>query len=175
MTATPDPKISDAEITSSALAQLDRLQAFFGRVEGKASFLLGINLALLGSVAVATPLATLWSPANICGLIAAALLGFSTVNLYAAFYPHLANPQTSALYFADIANLTADDYRARVRDASPEDRANDALCQVWRNAQILEKKFRRSRSAFLLTAAGVPFWLALLALSVARSGALPIA
>lgn len=173
MTAPVTPPPSDAEHCAAALAQLDRLQAFFGRVEGKASFLFAINLALLGSVAVATPFKDPFSPAGVCGLIAGLLLVFSMVNLYAAFYPHLANPRPSVLYFADISRMTAADYMARVRSDTPAGRADDALCQLWRNAQILDKKFKRSLSGFILTGAAIPFWLWLIALTVMRTGKLP--
>ena len=164
MTPPSAPQPTDSDVTAAALAQLDRLQTFFGRVEGKASFLFAVNLALLGA---------LRSSAGVSGFIATVLLGFSMINLYAAFYPHLKNPRASVLYFADIARLTAEEYRARIKNATSSEMADDALCQVWRNAQILDKKFKRSRSAFLLTAAAIPFWLALLALGVASDGKLP--
>lgn len=164
---------SDGELATAALGQLDRMQAFFGRVEGKASFLFAVNLALLGSSAVAIPLKTPGSPAGFIGLAALALLGFSMVNLYAAFYPHLTNSRTSLLYFADIAQISATDFRHRIRAASSADRADDALCQVWRNAEILDKKFKRSRSAFLLTGGAIPFWLTLLALRASETGSIP--
>lgn len=163
----------DTELLTAALGQLDRFQTFFGRVEAKASFLLAVDLALLGSVAVAIPVKDLGSVAGVTGLIAATFLSFSLINLYAAFYPHLKNPRTSLIFFADIADLTADEYKAKIRAASPNDMADDALCQVWRNAQILDKKFKRSRSAFLLTAAALPFWIAVLSLATLRSGAIP--
>lgn len=163
----------DLALQVSALAQLDRTQGFFGRVEGKASFLLAVDLALLGSVAVALPIKDLSSAGGVCGLIAATLLGFSLINLYAAFYPHLNNPRTSLIFFADIARLSAAEYQARIRAASPAELADDALCQVWRNAQILDKKFKRSRSAFLLTAAALPFWLVVLSTSTLSAGAVP--
>lgn len=163
----------DAALHASALAQLDRTQGFFGRVEGKASFLLAVDLALLGSVAVALPVKDLSSVGGVSGLVAATFLSFSLVNLYAAFYPHLKNPQSSLIFFADIARLTAADYQARIRAASPAELAEDALCQVWRNAQILDKKFKRSRSAFLLTAAALPFWLCVLSTSTLSAGAVP--
>lgn len=118
MTPPSAPQPTDSDVTAAALAQLDRLQTFFGRVEGKASFLFAVNLALLGSVAVATPLGALRSSAGVSGFIATVLLGFSMINLYAAFYPHLKNPRASVLYFADIARLTAEEYRARIKNAT---------------------------------------------------------
>lgn len=164
---------SDTDIQAAALGQLDRFQAFFGRVEGKASFLLAIDLAILGSVAAATPVGDLCSAAGVTGLVAATLLAFSLNNLYAAFYPHLKNPRPSLIYFADIAGLTSDEYKTRIRAASSEELADDALCQVWWNAQILDKKFKRSRSAFLLTALALPFWIIVLSLATLQSGAIP--
>lgn len=164
---------SDTDLQATALGQMDRFQTFFGRVEAKASFLLAVDLALLGSVAVAIPITDLASTAGVTGLVAAIFLSFSLINLYAAFYPHLKNPRTSLIYFADIARLTADEYRTRIRAASSQEMTDDALCQVWRNAQILDKKFKRSRSAFLLTAAALPFWITVLSLATLRSGAIP--
>lgn len=164
---------TDAENLTAALAQLDRIQSLFGRAEGKASFLMAVDLALLGSVAVSFPVPAPVSPAGINGVIAASLLGFSLINLYASFYPHLRNPKPSILYFADIAALGSDTYRRQLRGTSSADLADDALCQVWRNAEILDKKFKRSRSAFLLIAAALPFWLATLALATARSSSIP--
>jgi hypothetical protein len=172
VTTAPIPP-TEPEYLAAALAQLDRMQGLFGRVEGKASFLMAVDLALLGSVAVSLPVAAPVSPGGVVGVVAASLLGFSLINLYACFYPHLKNPRPSILYFADIAALGADAYRRRLRQTQAADLADDALCQVWRNAEILDKKFKRSRSAFLLTATALPFWLATLALATARSGSIP--
>lgn len=52
---------SETDTQATALGQMDRFQTFFGRVEAKASFLLAIDLALLGSVAVAIPVKDLRS------------------------------------------------------------------------------------------------------------------
>lgn len=45
-----------------ATTQLDRLLAFFPRVDGKASFVLALNVALLGVMAVNFPIRHIGSP-----------------------------------------------------------------------------------------------------------------
>jgi len=157
-----------------ALTQLDRLQGFFGRIESKSSFLFAVNLGLLGSTAATTLVGQLWSLHGACSAATGALLTFSMFNLYAAFYPHLRGaPQSSLLYFGDVSRLSAADFSAKVKTLTPEDLADDALCQVWRNSEILRKKFDRTRSAFILTGAAVPFWLVALMLTVAHDGKFP--
>jgi hypothetical protein len=157
-----------------AFAQLDRLQGFFGRIEAKASFLFAVNLGLLGFALANTPLSQLCSLRGICSVITEALLALSMAMLYRVVVPHLRNAgQPSLLYFSDVSHLKMSDFSARIKAITPDELVEDALCQVWRNSEILRRKFEHTRSAFSFTAAALPFWLGGLMMTAAHDGKFP--
>lgn len=151
-----------------ALQQLDRLMAFFPRVEGKASFLFAINLGLVGvSAAVVS-----WKSAQgeiliaiLLGLVGL-LCGLSLLFLYFAYSPHLAPAQRASFhYFRDINAMNTAQFVQGWSALTPEEMLDDVLHQISRNAEILTKKFNATETAFTFTAFAVVAWLALFALS----------
>lgn len=148
-----------------SLAQLDRTQAFFPRVEGKASFLLAVNLSLIAAAFAAVSWKTLESNALIAVLLVLvfSLCAASLVFVYFTFAPHLGPAvQTSALYFSDISKLDPIAFVKKWRDTSSDELLDDALHQVARNSEILSKKFNAAEGAFILTALAVIPWVVLL-------------
>ena len=144
-------------------AQLDRLLGFFARVEGKASFILALNIAMLGIIAACYPVRDVASPRGGFGIVAALCLALSLVQLYSTFFPHLkSGEKQSLLYFQDIASSDWRAYHSAILAASEEDLLEDLACQVWRNAEILKIKFDHMRAAFLFTLIALPFWVLLL-------------
>lgn len=156
-----------------ALGQLDRLQGFYPRVEGKASFLFALNIGLGGILAANVP-ATLASPPGIFAVVAALLIGFSLFNLSSAFFPHLAPaPRSSVLYFGDVAALSAGAFMTQVKGLSDADLLDDIHCQIWRNSEILAIKFRRTEVAFRFTAVALVPWFLFLTATAALTGEVP--
>lgn len=153
-----------------ASQQLDRLQTFFPRVEGKASFLLAVNLGLLTILAanvdkvayLAAPL--VWVP----GAAFMLFWGVSIWKLNETFFPHLKGGSVhSVFYFRDIASRSFKEYSHRMKSINDEDILDDLLCQVWRNSEILKVKFDSVQSAFRFAVLSLVFWLVTLgALSV---------
>ncbi|MDO8802548.1 Pycsar system effector family protein [Phenylobacterium sp.] len=159
---------------SFATAQLDRLQTFFPRVEGKASFLLAINLALLTSIAVNMPVRNLDSPRGVLGSIASILLSFSLWHVYQTFFPHLKGAsKVSVFYFRDIARLSPEQYMNRLNLVTDQELLDDLHCQIWRNSEILDLKFSSVETAFRFLALSVIPWFGFLAAISLRLGRFP--
>lgn len=144
---------------------------FFPRVEGKASFILALNVAMFGVLAVNYPVHHVGSPRGAFGIVAALLLALSISQLYVVFFPHLdSGPSRSLIYFNDIASLGWKAYHKAVATLESEDLLADLTCQVWRNAEILKIKFDKTRAAFIFTLVALPFWLLMLMAVALRNG-----
>lgn len=125
-----------------ATTQLDRLLAFFPRVDGKASFVLALNVALLGVMAVNFPIRHIGSPRACAGIIAALLLILSFWQLCVVFFPDLkSGEKRSLIYFGDIASLGWRGYHKALKDASEDDLLEDRSGPTPASAQ------RRHRNA----------------------------
>lgn len=163
--------ISPQDRRAFATAQLDRVLGFFSRVEGKASFILALNIAMLGILSACYPVRHVGSPRGAFGIIAALCLGLSLIELYRVFFPHLkSGAKRSLLYFQDIAAGDWRSYHREVLSATEDDLLEDLTCQIWRNAEILKLKFDHMRAAFLFTLLALPFWALLLMAASLRSG-----
>jgi hypothetical protein len=149
-----------------ASQQLDRVLGFFARVEGKASFVFAIDSALLGLIAINLQRDDLtnWvvmTPAAICVV----LLCVSLFYIYRCSFPYLAGGQRSLIYFREIASLREVEFIERVSKIEEEAYATDMLGQVWRNSEILSKKFNAIKAAFILTAISLAPWFVFLAVT----------
>lgn len=159
-----------------ATAQLDRLMGFFPRVESKASFILALNIAMLGILALNFPVQQVGSLPGCFGIIAALALAVSLFQLYVVFFPHLKpGDKLSLIYFGDIGLTGWRAYHQSVETLTDGELLQDLTCQIWRNAEILTIKFDRMRSAFIFTALALPFWMLLLGAATIRAGKIVIA
>ncbi len=157
--------------TAFATAQLDRLMGFFPRVEGKASVILALNIAMLGVTALNFPVRDFDSPRGCFGIIAALLLGLSLLQLCVVFFPHLKSGEKSSLvFFGDIAGMRWRTYHNAVTGLTDEALLEDLTCQIWRNSEILKIKFDRTQAAFVFTLLALPFWMLLLLAATLRAG-----
>lgn len=149
----------------SARDQLALVLSFFPRVDAKLSVVLGIDLAMLGFLASRLPdisVAGHW----ILGTSAATtlLIGFSLWHLYEGSFPSLAGGNGSLVYFRAIAERTEAKYIAEYNALSSDLMSSDVLGQVWRNSEILRKKFDSLVAAYKCMAIAVIFWLTSLVL-----------
>ena len=157
------------------LGQLDRLMGFFPRVEGKASFLMVLNVALLGVAAINYPVRDVVSPRGIAGIAAFVFLGLSLLHVYKVFFPHLnPAPTESITFFGDIAKGTAGEYKKRVIAISEDEFLDDMACQIWRNSEILKIKFDHVRVAFIFAGLSLPPWAVLLSAVALRAGKITV-
>ena len=157
-----------------AVGQFDRLQGFYPRVEGKASFLFALNVGMAGVLAANLPVKNFLTHAAIPAWVSLLLLAFSTYRLFGTFFPHLKGAKHKGLiYFGDIAALSSDDYIQRMKAYTDAELEHDALCQIWRNSEILQKKYDRAKYAFQATGLALVPWLLFISI-VASSGTTPI-
>ena len=164
--------VVDSEV---AAKHLDRILGFFSRVEAKASFLFAIDSALLGVIAINVQrndfvvwyyLVTL--------AIAAVLICASLYFVYRCVFPSLKGGHASLIYFREIAKLREADYITKLKGVSEIELLDDMLGQVWRNSEILGKKFDHVKTAFILTSLALIPWLAFLVLAGVNHPTLPV-
>lgn len=167
--------MTEAEHLAFALAQLDRTQAFHGRVETRASGLLTLNLAMAGIIMLNLSAAILKTHWLCVGALAVAMNAGAIAFVIAVSYSHLKNKvRPSLLYFGDIARQSADQYMDAVKQSTTSTLLDDSLCQIWRNSEILAMKFARVQWAFNLTCAAIVPWLIFLFGVTLHTGALPM-
>lgn len=167
--------MTDTERLNFALGQLDRTQAFHGRVESRVAALLALNLAMASITAVnlTKPILSTWWAG--VALLALAAMGVAFVCLILVSYSHLANKvRPSLLFFGDISRVKSDVYLSQAKAASTADLIEDAFCQIWRNSEILTVKFARTQRAFLATCFGIVLWMGFLLGVTVQTGTLPM-
>lgn len=152
-----------------ALGQLDRLMGFFPRVDGKATYLFTLNLALLGLTAVNFPYNGPETAMALAAGLTVLLNVFSVISLYRAFFPDTrgATIAKSMLFFGAIAAEPWEDYRKRIKSLDPADLLDDVACQIHRNAEILSAKYGCVQHATAITAFAAVAFIAFLALAAA--------
>jgi hypothetical protein len=155
--------------------QLDRLMQFFPRVDNKVSALFAVTT---GQVAIAalnlTPqdmqVAWVYVPAALFFLCSAAVI----VCLYKCAYPDLEGGRGSLIYFGEIARLREADYCERIKEVTEAQWRHDVVCQIWRNSEILSKKYGSLKTATKLASLSVLPWALTLAMTSLQHGALPL-
>lgn len=158
------PKNQDWRLPAAA-EQLDRVLAFFSRVESKSSALFAVNTGMLALLGLNIRMGDfgIWYIALLY-VVAALLVAASLVFLYRAAFPALKGGAKSLVYFREIAAMTEGNYVEAMENCDEERYVRELLIQVWRNSEILTQKFDSLKYAFLLTAlAMLPWFGALLA------------
>lgn len=147
------------QLTEVSRDQLDRVLGFFSRVDTVSSFVLGIDIGMLALLAANAPPVKSLSWYALGALIPVVLMGKSLAHLYQASFPQLEGGWMSLIYFREIAARNEDEF---IRDFSAQTEGEyirGLLSQVWRNSEILTKKFDHLKSAFLWLAYAVVPWL----------------
>jgi Family of unknown function (DUF5706) len=146
--------------TDEASEQLNRVLDFFARTEVKTSALFAVNLGMLGIAALNTTWTDIGNPYVIVnGTIFLILMSISFWYEYWTLIPELRYDSNSLIYFGHIAALSCEDYLTQLGKIDQDQYIEEILKQVWRNSQILSKKFIYIRRSFLATAALLPIWL----------------
>jgi hypothetical protein len=150
--------MTDQADEGMALEQLNLVLGFFPRVESMITVVLGIDLAMLGVLATQLPVYAELSWLALVTLIPGALLAASIVCLYAAAFPRLEGGNQSLVYFREIAARTEANFVHEFAGQQRGEYVRDVLGQVWRNAQILTKKYDSLKLAFVWLAWAVFPW-----------------
>lgn len=157
------------------LTHLDRTQAFHGRVEGRVAVLLALNVAMATITVTNLPKSVLLTCMALPGFLSLALTAAAFVFLILVSYSHLATKlDPSLLYFGDIARLDSSEYVNRMKNVSVDDLLNDGICQIWRNAEIVDAKFKQTQRAFYCTCGAIIMWMLFLLIITIQTGGLPV-
>jgi hypothetical protein len=160
----------------SAEQQLDRMHAFFPRIDAKMSALLAIatgEVAIFALNLSPNDLA-LWY-VDVTGTLFAAAIVWVLAQLYFCAGPHLAGGNQSLIYFREIAKRTEANFIREYLEISEEELLRDVAAQVWRNSEIVSAKFDYLKKATTgLVLSLVPWAIALIATALTHHR-LPIA
>jgi hypothetical protein len=158
--------MENKQLVDLARDQLNRVLGFFPRVDAKISVLLSVAIAMLALLAGKAPVQQLqWNsgPALVATL-AFALIALNLFLLYQASFPRLAGGRLSLLYFREIAKRKETAFIAEFAEQSEETYLKDLLAQVWRNSEILKRKYDYIKYSFIVLLCSLPPWLIALAL-----------
>jgi hypothetical protein len=150
-----------------AESDLARVLSFFPRVDAKASVLLGVDVGMLAVLLLnAPPFRTLDVLTTLVLLVPSLMIGWSLVHLYLNAFPQLDGGDNSLIYFREIAKRTEISYMDDFSKIDEDSYLKDLTSQIWRNSEILKKKFDNLRRAFNIFAITViPWSIALLIMS----------
>ena len=150
--------------------QLNLVLSFFPRVDSKLSVVFAINTGILAVLAADAPALRAFTVSmTVATSVTIVLLALSIVFWYRGAFPHLKGGQASLVYFREIAGRTEHGFIEAFRSQTEEQRLNDVLAQVWRNSEILKKKFDALKVAFVLTAVALVPWIVSLVLFAGRN------
>jgi len=150
-----------------AESDLDRVLSFFARADSKASVVLGVDLGMLALLLLnAPPFRTLTILTVLVLLVPTLMLCWSLVHIYLNAFPQLDGGDDSLIYFREIANRTETSYMEDFGKIDEDSYLRDLNSQIWRNSEILKKKFDNLKWAFnILAITVVPWSIALLIMS----------
>ena len=141
-------------------SNLARQLGWISAADKKASFIFGIDTAMLGVLAAISPAAGKdWSvaPATMATL---ALFFGVTALLFLCFatFPRTTGPKGSILFFGGIANRSSKQFEDAVTQLTQESYIQDLSLQCHRNAEIADCKFDWVRKAQLALYISVLPW-----------------
>lgn len=143
--------------------------SFFPRTEAKASVVLGLDTAMLSLLGLTAPPIRFLEWYMIFAFIPVGLIIASLVFLYLQLFPQLNGGHDSLIYFREIAKRTESQFIDAFLKQSEDAYLKDLLSQVWRNAEILKKKFDYLKLSVVLLASAILPWLVSLAMFAAKN------
>jgi membrane-associated HD superfamily phosphohydrolase len=160
MISSIEDKIEQAE------SNLQRNLDWVGKHDTRIAFVAGISIAMLGVLANASALITVWKWYTYLVFIFTALLLFtSLVLIYFSQYPKTESRNSSLIFFGTIATLKCDEFKKKFKEINKENYLDDILCQIHINAEIISKKFAYLKSSLILLAISIIPWLIAIYLS----------
>lgn len=156
---------------ANAQAQLDRVLAFFPRMEAKASFLFATNIAMLAIALSNLNYNDILTWYVVLPLVVALFCAASAIfHVGAVVRPNLSGGRSSLVYFGSVCNFPEHEYVAQFSALSETDLESELLRQAHRNSEILWEKFSAvSKAMFWTTISVLPWSIFLLISSVHNS------
>jgi hypothetical protein len=163
--------MTEDQLTKTLEANLARLLQWIAAAEARTSVVLGIDTAMLGTLALFAPTPKAWSTAGAAfASLAVGALGLSLAFLAAASFPRTQGPARSLLFFNGIAELGSDEYILKTRSLTSGQYLEDLSRQCHRNAQIAAIKFKWIKLSQMALFFGIiPWTVALFLLYQGRS------
>ena len=135
-------------ILEASERQLDRIQNFFPRIDGKISTLFAIVTGQIAVAAInldAENLKSIWI--WLPGIAYSVLTLMSMHYLYDATHPRLDGGKGSLIYFAEIAKMEESEFKKNYCGLNETEYLDQISSQIWRNSQIVDEKFSNLKSA----------------------------
>jgi hypothetical protein len=148
---------------------LDRINAWIANADAKATAVLaGIGLLVaftfsrLSDVLAPQPHRSpvTWYLNGGTFLLAVILLTLSVYRSLRVLYPRVAPPMPSLLFFGTIAELSRDEFKARMKELDPAAIEEELILQTHVSARIAVEKFQNVGGAIRLLMAALPFLIA---------------
>jgi len=131
-----------------------------GRYDNKLVIILGINTALLGTLATLAPPFEVWTQIMIIFMVGTVIaFGASYVFLYMGSYPRTSGPVKSLWYFGSISKMKYQEFEKSFLTKDIEGHIIDVLKQIHRNSEILSLKFSYLKLAYTALILGVFSWV----------------
>lgn len=151
--------MDEAEKIRIAELNLTRLLDWVGRVDTKASVVLGLGASMLGVLASLAPQPQLWTWRTVLfGVFSAVFQLASLFCVYLVNYPRTKGPSSSLNFFGGIASRTFREYTEAISKLTTSEYTSDVLEQCHRNAEIVSKKFAALKWAYRSLLVGVIPW-----------------
>jgi hypothetical protein len=161
--------MDDNQLLELSKNQLDRVLNFFPRVELNISVVLGVNLGMLALLATNAPPIKYFEGYMTFPILTTVFIGLSLWHISQGLFPRLDGGSQSLIYFREIANRTESKFISEFRSQKEDELINDILGQVWRNSEILKKKYDHLKYAFIMLALAIIPWLISLALFASKN------
>lgn len=153
--------------TDVAEKSLQRMLEWIRTIDTKGQIVLGLDLALIGSIVAVWPSDKAFRGfLAIASIVAGGLVVSSIAYSLSAFFPQLRrtltrnqSPPSSFIFFGAIAASSEDDYIKRMTEQTQEGYHLDLLHQVHRNAVIVNRKYVRVKWAILQQGLAIAPWI----------------
>lgn len=160
------------ELIEISKNQLTMVLSFFSRTDTMVSILFSVNTAMLALLAANAPPMRALEGYMFFAFIPVGLIAASLYHLYQAAFPQLEGGGQSLIYFREIAGRTESKFVDEFMQQSGEEYIKDVLRQVWRNSEILKRKFNHLKAAFVILAWSVFPWAIALMMFAAKNNEL---
>jgi hypothetical protein len=152
--------MSDLDKLPPAERNLERLLSWIGRLDVKFSILLGIETAMLGFLASVTPSVKCIDLLHlILTIITFMLILISFSFIFFGMFPRLKGPDKSLIYFGSISKISFDEYKTLFSDSSKQSYLDDLLEQCHINSRIIDTKFSKLKTSYILLLLSLSPWL----------------
>jgi hypothetical protein len=155
--------------------QLERVLAFFPRVEARINGLFGVNTLILVIAALnLSPGDLMLWYVTVPGALLIVGLVASYYHLYKANFPDDNGGEGSLIFFKQIQQRTEANFITEFLACDEDKFRNDLLGQIWRNACILCVKYTRVKRAIFATAISVAPLVVFLIATATVHGRIPL-